>query len=67
MIGRREAIATCTGEQEDSRTAPTREQTETMSRGTRTTRLKRSSDALTGTRLRPGAPEHAGAAGSWQV
>ena len=42
-----------------------REQTETMSWGTCATRLKWSSSALTGNRLKPGAPEHVGVAGSW--
>ena len=45
--------------------APAREQTETVSKGTCVTRLKRSSGALTGTRLRQGAPECEGVAGSW--
>ena len=32
MLGCREAVATCTGERPDSRTAPARQRTETVSR-----------------------------------
>ena len=40
MFGHREVVATCTWEGADLQTAPTREQTETMSRGARATSLR---------------------------
>ena len=65
MFRRWEAVATCTGERADRGPAPVREPTETVSRATHDQTENRNSAVLTGTRLRPGALEHAGAAGGW--
>ena len=64
MSGRREAVATCTGSGRTRGPAPAREQTETVSREHAPPDFSRSSGALTGTRLRSGAPGVCGAAGS---
>ena len=65
MSGRREAVATCTGERADSWTAPERQQTETVSQKRMPPDFSRNSGVLAGSRLRPGAP--GACAGSWRL
>ena len=66
MSGHREAVATYTGEQADSRRAPGRKQTGTVSGERAPPDFSRNSGVLTGNRLRPGSSRSArGEAGGW--